>query len=228
MDHDPVTGREFEEILTKINSLPRIPDEFRAGNFLDLRRLLADVWPSRPEPLTIRSAWDLYWLFRCELLFVEGLYGPCCIWARATVEYELQELVLTSEKTSEGLKNRILRNGYNPKFDDYLKELGPALSAEAHKGASVVKENGDFIVHHRLDKIVGTDATEWLKYWGVPPTSSDAQGELLENRFYGKVFRFNHEEELALESMKSLYIFEAHSRPKDGVDDDQPVASPRG
>jgi len=200
---------ELEALLTKLNKLPRIPDAYRVGNYLDLEEQRARFWPSHPRPFSIRSAEDFFWVFRCELLFTWGLYGPCCVWARATVERELQNMALSNEKVSKDFKHRILRTGRNPEFGDYITILGTSISDCAKDAAEKVKHNGDWVIHHRLDQIVGIDAKKWFEGWGIAERTSNEYAELVENRFYGEVFRFNKEEDMALVSMKNLYRFEA-------------------
>jgi hypothetical protein len=204
-----MTDAEMQEILVKLNDLPSEPDELRVGNYLKLADLRKKNWPARPSPFTILNPIDLFWIHRCEVLFTQGEAGPCCVWARATVEWELQEQCLKSPKVSESFRNKILNPGKNPGLRDCMNELGDTICKSTKDACDRVAENGDAVVHHRLDRIAKIDLNTWLKQRGFSLPTLDVSRSGKDAREDAIAMRFIQEEEMANESMASLYVFEA-------------------
>lgn len=203
------------DVFLKETPWLRRPDFMQVGNLVELRSLRKICYPAKPEPFIPPYGENLFWLFCCESLFVEGHYGPCCIWARATIEFELQELCLLDPEVPEEFKAKI-RNPEKrgtPGIDACLNKLGDSLCSEGHNACDVIKNNGDYVVHHRLDKIMGVQSPEdLLREWGVSEKNINAPG-FKDKRPLMKAARYNRERIRAKESMKSLYEFDSRRSP---------------
>ena len=205
-----LTDDDLERLVTYLNDLPRLPDEFRIANLIELKELRKAHWPMKPEPFLMRSAGDFLWLWRCELFFVEGLSGPCCIWARAIVEYELQEMCISNPQLRKEFENeRTRKKGKNPGIDWCMNHLRDSLFPGADTCCATIANNGDFVVHHRLDGMKCDQSVQDMlikfnltkKIVNVP--GFDIKRALL------KAARPEREEIMARESMKNLYEFES-------------------
>jgi len=103
------------------------------------------------------------WLWeRAGDLFVDGYFGPCCIWARAALEYMMQKECLRDPNVCVNLKRRIEQPKRNPGLDIMFDELVLAGSwTDADRKPFVtVKNNGDYSAYHRLDKIMSKGAED--------------------------------------------------------------------
>jgi len=207
---DSLTDDDLERLVTYLNNMPRLPDEFRVAYLIELKALRKTHWPTKPEPFMMRSAGDFLWLLRCELFFVEGLSGPCCIWARAIVEYELQEMCISSPQLREEFENEKKRlKGKNPGIDWCLNQLRDSLFPGADICCETIAKNGDFVVHHRLDGMkCDQRVQELLREFNLTDKIAKVPGFDIERALL-KAVRPEREEIMARESMESLYEFES-------------------
>jgi len=154
------TDEELEAAEKELNNLARLSESVRVGNYMTLKKLRADVLPEKPNVLSFCNLGRVFqWLNACEWLFINGEYGPCCVWARATLEFWLQELCLSLNEVDDDIKERIKNEKRNPSISELigkLKEIG-IMSNEFYEHCEVIKENGDVVVHTRLDKLASKD-----------------------------------------------------------------------
>ncbi len=206
---ESVTEADIEDVEIYLEECGTLgtPDMIRAANFMSLEEVRRVVLPQKPKPGMILGDDDILWLCRCERFFVDGLYGPCCLWARATLEYDLQEECLSSQRVSQKFKNRILDpKARNPSIDDYLQQLGITVSSPTFDACMLVKNNGNWVTHHRIDKLTGGDSLEiTLRETGL---SEEFIKSLMRSgeRELKKDLRPNFERDRAIESMESLYL----------------------
>jgi hypothetical protein len=182
----------------------------QVGNLVELRELRKAHYPARPEPFSDPYGQNIFWLFCCELLFVEGHYGPCCAWARATVEYVLYELCEFDSRVSPYIKDFIHSCGPNPGIDRCLKELRKvgAISCDDCATCKTIAENGDYVVHHRLDMILKQRGTKRLLIeMGVKKKDLSKKGFKEHEDMIRKALRPTYERKLAKESVELLYRF---------------------
>jgi hypothetical protein len=209
---------EIDKLDAYLKETPclRRPDFLQVANLIELKDLRKSCYPAMPEPFAHPYGENLFWLFCCESLFVEGHYGPCCIWARAVVEFELQEFCLLDAIVPEGFKTQIRNRGKHrtPGLDECLEKLklGNSLRPEDHKACAAVKDNGDYVVHHRLDRIMGQIPEDIFRQRGVPESEVNSLG-LEDRRVLMKILRYDRERIRAKESMKNLYEFELRRPP---------------
>lgn len=175
------------------------PSNFiRIGNLIELRRLRATHYPAQPEPLDPRT-WDVFWLFRCELLLLDGHYGPCCAWARATLDYYLQKRCLREKGDQYARAKEEDRHGWNPSVSKCLEILGYPKGEKVDKICDDIKNAGDYVLHHRLELLVSDQAVD-NKY----QDSFDEKqiGILKEHK---DDLRPTFERDKAIESLEKLY-----------------------
>jgi len=187
---------KFDAYLTKASYL-RPPNFIRVQNLVELRRLRATHYPAQPEPLDPRT-WDIFWLFRCELLFLEGHYGPCCAWARATIEFYLQKRCL-KEASIAYSQAKIGRNGRNPGASACLRILSYHKGEEVDNLCLDIENAAGYVLHHRLDELVG-DQTVADKF--RDSIDKKGIGILLEHK---DALRYDFERDKAMESLEKLY-----------------------
>ena len=174
------------------------------GNQIELNRMKVQVLGEGIE--FVAGYHDTHMLNIVEWLFVEGYYGACCILSRATLEYLLQEECVRSPE----FKGIIDGPGRNPEIGEMAKYLGGADSWNAAHWQSYekVKENGDIVAHHRLERICqGKDPKSYK--WGVAVVKFGVGG--LENlgpdrRATYEANRANEERRMSMQSLAALYV----------------------
>jgi len=209
---DSVTEADIEDVETYLEEYGTLstPGMIRVANFLSLEVVRRDVLPRRPKPGMIFDEDDILWLCRCERFFVDGLYGPCCLWARATLEYDLQEACLSSSRVPQQFKDRILEpKAKNPRIDECLQQLGVPVSSPVFDACILIRNNGNWVTHHRIDMLAGDESLETLfKEIGLSEEFIESHLRSGE-REVKKSLRPGFERDRSIESMKCLYLVKA-------------------
>ena len=209
---ESVTEADVEDIETYLEECATLstPGMIRTANFIFLEMIRSPLLPGKPKPGMSFNDDDILWLCRCERFFVDGLYGPCCLWARATLEYDLQENCLSSSRVPQKFKDRILDpKAKNPSIDECLQQLGLSASSSVYDACMLIKNNGNWVTHHRIDMLTGGDSLEILfKEIGL---SKEFIESLLRcgEREVKKSLRPGFERDRSIESMKCLYLVKA-------------------
>jgi hypothetical protein len=177
----------------------RRPDFIRVGNLIELKRLRKLHYPARPEPFDPRNPMDVFWLFCCESLFVDGYYGPCCAWARATIEFYLQKRCLKEEPVKWEDEKKKKKNGENPGVGDCLKILGYQKGGGVYRLCRDIKNAAGYVLHHRSEKLVSDQAVA-DKFRNV---INEKGIRILSER--KDTLRYDFERDKAIESLKNLY-----------------------
>ena len=192
----------------------RRDSEIQVANLIELRNLRHTHFKSKPEPFSDPYGQNVFWLFCCESLFVEGHYGPCCAWARATVEYILYELCQFDPRVPNEFKEEIFQCGENPGIDSCLRKLREvgSISCEACTDCRTIAQNGDCVVHHRLGEILrGRGMRRLLRELGVKEKDLGKEGfkkhDKTRDDVIRKALRPGYERDMAKESMRLLYRF---------------------
>ena len=161
-----------------------------------------------------------------EQLFTSGFYGPCCVYARATLEYLLQEDCLAQETHSHAFDNvikQIKDPGWNPSIKDMRNLLtkNDVWPIETIPLAVKISDNGDYVVHHRYDGIFSGKGLDELRY--VLPRVKARLGNdgivigMEQDGYYEKlsyeINRSTEERRLSLESLRSLFKILLVCRP---------------
>jgi hypothetical protein len=149
-------------------------------------------------------------LHDCERMFIDCLYGPCCVWARATMEHILQIDCLSDPNVPEDFKNKIYK-GRNPSLEKMKKELKMALEKGYHSWSDeesdlceIIANNGDYTVHIRLDKISGgKTAKDYLREWGH--SSEEIKTIQINEQDFIEMNAKEEVRKMAIESMRCLY-----------------------
>ena len=203
-----MTDEDIGQIEDSLKDLPQYSAPIRVANFIELTELRKSFFPTKPLLGIFPTGFDTRWQGLCERLFLEGYYGPCCIWVRATVELMLQELCLLNPNVDREFKERIRGPGQNPGIGSCLSKLGGALSEEDQRCCQAIANRGDWVVHHRLDEIMGGRTLKGLlRGWGVAEKNLDAPGFKDSERQIMQANRINQERTMAKESMEQLYGF---------------------
>jgi hypothetical protein len=206
---------EIDKLDAYLKETPylRRPNFIRIENLIELKRLRRLHYPAQPEPFDPRNPMDVFWLFCCESLFVDGHYGPCCVWARATIENRLYELCLLDKKSrAEFIVEKDRLKGKNPGIEWCLSKLGYPKDGEVYGLCMEIKNNGNYVVHHRLELLMsGQSIEEGCRKLGF---SEKAIGVVLQDEdLFKKANRYNWERDKAIESMSKLYEFESKRPP---------------
>lgn len=154
------TDEELEAAEKELNNLPGVSEAVRVRNYMRLKELRANVFPEYSNKILLRGTERHFqWLYTCEWLFINGKYGPCCVWARATLEFWLQELCLSLNEIDEKIKKQIKGPGLNPSITELVGELKKIgiMSKEFYNHCDEIKKNGNVVVHIRLDELVSKD-----------------------------------------------------------------------
>lgn len=200
--------KEAEAYLKECEEL-NTPGWIRTANFMRLEEIRKPLLPNNPKPGMVCDDDEIPWLCWCERFFVDCLFGPCCLWARATLEHDLIEKCLSSSGVPQEFKNRILdSDAQNPSIHECLKQLGIATSSELFKASMVIKDNGNWVTHHRIDRLTGREPEVLFREIGKSEEFIEA---LMRSgkREMGVEYRQGFERYRATESMKSLYLFKA-------------------
>lgn len=161
-----------------------------------------------------------------EQLFTSGFYGPCCVYARATLEYLLQEDCLAQETRSHAFDDvikRITDPGRNPRIKEMLNLLieNGVWPIEMKSLASKIEDNGDYVIHHRFDGIFSGMGLDELRFV-LPRVKArlDNNGNVIgmeQDGYYEKLsYEINRpyeERRLSLESLRSLFKIFLVCRP---------------
>jgi hypothetical protein len=161
-----------------------------------------------------------------EQLFTSGFYGPCCVYARATLECLLQEDCLAQETRShafDAVVKRIKDPGRNPSVKDMLSLLteNGVWPIETKSLAVKIADNGDYVVHHRYDGIFSGKGLDELRFV-LPKVKArlDNDGIVIgmeQDGYYEKpsyeINRSTEERRLSLESLRSLFKIFLVCRP---------------
>jgi hypothetical protein len=191
---------EIDKLDAYLKETPylRRPDFIRIENLIELKRLRKLHYPAQPEPFDPRSPMDVFWLFSCESLLVDGHYGPCCAWARATIEFCLQKRCLREERVKYDDKKKEM-NGGNPGVVACLKMLDYSKGEDVYDLCYEIKDAAGYVLHHRLEELVSDQAVadrfrNLIDEKGV--------GILSEHKY---ALRYDFERDKAIESLKNLY-----------------------
>lgn len=209
---DNLTDDEIRGLESFLRDTPylhlAVPEQ--VANLVELGELRRAYYPAKPEPFTDPYGQNIFWLYCCELLFVAGHYGPCCAWARATVEYVLYELCECDSRVSPEIKDVIRSCGPNPGIDCCLKELRKvgAITCDDCAICKTIADNGGYVLHHRLDMILKQKGTKRLLIeMGVEKKNLSKKGFEEHEDLIRKASRPTYGRKLAKESMKLLYRF---------------------
>ena len=173
-----------------------------------------------------RSPHELSSFLSTEQLFTSGFYGPCCVYARATLEYLLQEDCLAQETRSHAFDDviKMVKDpGRNPRCKDMLELLveNRVWPIETKPLAAKIADNGDYVVHHRYDGIFSGKGLDELRFV-LPRTKArlDDNGIVIgmeQDGYYEKLsYEINRpyeERRLSLESLRSLFKILLVCRP---------------
>jgi len=194
------TDEEIEWAHKYLKDTPYLlrPNGILVKNLLQLKSIRTAQYPSEPKVLSLPYGFDSFWLFESEVLFLYGHYGPCCAWARATIEFYLQKRCL-KEESVQYAKARKDRKGENPGVSACLRML------DYHKGEEVdmlcldIKDAAGYVLHHRLEELVSDQAVvdkfrDLIVEKGI--------GILLEQK---DTLRYDFERDKAIESLEKLY-----------------------
>lgn len=212
---ETVTDEEFNLREAELRKSPHTIDSIRVANFIELRTLKQSSIPECPQMGLFPSGYDLLWQGRCERMFIEGFYGPCCVWARATVELLLQEMCLLDPGASVRFRGWVRRHkGKNPGIDECMGWIVESFSSDDCRACATIKDNGDWVAHNRIDKISGDESLEdVLRGWGVSEEHLNRPGFKTQERLLRIANRHDKERGLALSSMKALYSFLSRRTP---------------
>ena len=173
-----------------------------------------------------RSPHELSSFLSTEQLFTSGFYGPCCVYARATLEYLLQEDCLAQETRSHAFDDvvkKIKDPGRNPSIKDMrdlLTENG-VWPIETIPLAVKIADNGDYVVHHRYDGIFSGKELDELRFV-LPKVKArlDNDGIVIgmepdgyQEKLSYEINRSTEERRLSLESLRSLFKILLVCRP---------------
>jgi hypothetical protein len=217
-------GMSDQEILgyeKTLDDMPRTGSITRVGNFIEKLELRKKWMVGNWDPSLPYTDTEHAWLRVCEELFIEGDYGPCCVWARATMEHILQEDCLANPNVPEAFKKRIRGpsdKDPNPNLGELKEKLsaGGALTNADSEAIRVLAKNGKGSAHHRWDIITADRSIEdHLRDFGVDeenihlPAFKESEGVLI------KEIRFRGERRMAVESLRELYrIFSSRRQPR--------------
>lgn len=205
LDLELLTGLTDGEISTSLSILRSRPDLFRMPelmirDMLKLRELRTMHYPSKPEIFSEVHGRYHYWLYESEILFLRGHYGPCCAWARATIEYHLRKKcesdLAALVKTEEWVKSH---GGRSPGVWEYLDALGLGKGDTNFDLCMGISGRAAEVLHHKLDKLVSDNGIE-EKYGHL---SSQAL-EIIRSADKD-VLRYDFEKDKASQSLSALY-----------------------
>jgi hypothetical protein len=203
-----ITDDEINEFENRLKSLPHTSEEIRVANLIDLVQLRKRYFADMPQLGIFPSGFDLLWQGCCERMFLEGQYGPCCVWARATLQLVLHEMCLFDKYVKPEFKGQIRHSDRTPGIGECTKALGSAWTSEDEMARKTIEDNGDAVVHHNLDQIAGRKKLEEiLRGWGVADENLDAPGFKANERLLLMAYRPEREREMAKSSLEALYGF---------------------
>lgn len=146
-----------------------------------------------------------------EELFISGFYGPSCVYARATLEYILQEDCLAQEGKIDSLRvciEKIKAPDQNPRIKDMrngLVKCGVWPSETVPLSDTVIK-NGDNIAHHRYDRIFkGKDLGSLRFQLPRVKVICDSNGNVVGMEQDGYYERLSHEINRGIEERQMSY-----------------------
>ena len=218
-----MTDAQVEEILTEATDLVNTKVYVVAGNMIEQREVADEAMKDRGKSWSdlVIDDWEAHARDITELLFREGFYGPSCVWARALLEYILQDdVILHAEKSPKllGLKQQIEKPGRNPGIEDMIKALMNArvwtVSDQPH--FERIKDNGDWVIHHRYDMTTGGAMASKYKF-GFALVTFGVDGVKKVGNLDRKTLEFNRSNEerrLAKESLAALYALIISRRSK--------------
>jgi len=189
------------------------PDFVRVANFILLKSIREEHLPDEATPGQYHDDDDLLWLCRCERLFVDGLYGASCLWARTTLEHDLQRLCLSKSDIPIQFKERISDpDQRNPSIGECLNQLGIDESSDLHSVCDIIRENGNWVTHHRIDSLAdGFRLEDHFAEMGLSKEFVDAvlaKGE----RDFREKYRTGFERERAIESLRGIYLVRSRTQ----------------
>lgn len=180
------------------------------GNLIELEELKKEYKKLEEriekEGVNIQYTFSDRLLFLTENAFVEGYYEGCCMVARATLEKLLQEQCMRFEE----FKKQIEGEGRNPYLGDMMRKLEKKdnWSSGLRESAELVKNNGDWQAHHRLEKISQGRTAEDYR-WGVAIVKIDPTKGVIklgpDVRATLEVNRSNEARRMCKESLLALY-----------------------
>lgn len=209
-----ITDDEINEFENRLKYLPQTSDPIRAANFIDLVQLRKRYFPDMPQLGRFPSGFDLMWYGCCERMFLEGQYGPCCVWARATLQLVLHEMCLFNKNVKPDFKEQIRHSDLTPGIGGCARALGSAWTSEDESARKIIENNGDAVVHHNLDQIASRKKLEEiLSGWGVADENLNAPGFKANERQLLMAYRPKREREMAKHSLEALYGFLSRHKP---------------
>jgi hypothetical protein len=206
-----ITEEEFDRYLGKLKFMV-VPDEVRVVNLIELEALRKEFFPSMLRLGAFPSGFDFVWKGGCERLFIDQMYGTCCVWTRAMLERELYEICLSSKEVAPAFKQEILSD-HTPGIKRAKEALSDALTPNDDLAIGTIQTNGDWIVHRNLRKIVGgKEHKEMLREFGVADENLDNPGFKAAGRVIIATYALLKERDMAKSSVKALYGFLSRHR----------------
>ena len=176
------------------------------GNSIELNCLNRSLMK---EPMAFEASGELKLWYAAGSLFIYGFHGPCCVWARATLEYMMQRECLENPNICMNLKRRIEKPVRNPGLDVMYEELvlAGSWSDSDREPFLNVKRNGDYCAHHRMDKIVSMKAEdrEFKKVHATTGTGG-LKVKGVDERGTFEFWRGSEERRMAKQSLEALLL----------------------
>ena len=218
-----ITDEDIEKILQEAQVLITDKIHVVAGNIIEQREMAEKALQAAGKScsdITIGD-WEARGRDLTELLFRWGFYGASCVWARALVEYMLQDDVIQNAGKSPelaGFKQKIESPGWNPGIDEMFRALVKAgiWSNADSPDFDLIKNHGDWVVHHRYDMTTKGEMASRYKF-GFARVTFGVEGVKVVDNEDRKTLEFNRDNEerrLAKESLKSLYDLIVRRRSK--------------
>jgi len=215
---EATTDDEICKLETSLGNLPHVFDPIRVANWIELLELRKIFFPGKPQLGVFTSGYDNSWQGCSERLFLEGYYGPSCIWSRAALELLLQEICLSDKKVDREFKDQIRRPGRNPSIEKCVRKLGDSLSKSDTIACRTIAKNGDAVVHHRLDIITkGKSIEDILRGWGVAEKNINKPGIKANERLLLMGHRLSKERGMAKSSLEQLYGILSRHSPRETI-----------